>query len=91
MPTYRVFLETAQVKIHQLIPFSFFRKQLRLFNFVLSHKNNLIVCDIKYTYLSLSVRLSEWTFQDSIRALLNGREWKFVERLICFTDFCLTR
>ena len=29
--------------------------------------------------------------KDSVRALLNGREWKFVERAIGFTDFCVTR
>ena len=32
MPTNRIFLETARIKIHQLILFSFFLKQIQLFS-----------------------------------------------------------
>ena len=47
-----MFLETAQIKIHQLIPFSFFFKANTAFSVVRSCKDNLIVYNnIKYTYL----------------------------------------
>ena len=81
-----MFLDTAQIQIHQLNTAIFV---------VLSCKNNLIVYNIKYTYLSAFRSLvgSEWTFQGlrSVRALLNGKEWKFVGRAIGLSDFCVTR
>ena len=52
MPTHRMFLETAQIKIHQLISFCFFFKANTAIFVVLSCKNYLIVYNIKYTYLS---------------------------------------
>ena len=50
-------------KIHQLISFSLFFKANTDIFVILSCKNNLIVYNIKYTYLSAFFRLSEWTFQ----------------------------
>ena len=47
-----MFLETAQIKIHQLISFCFFFKANTAIFVVLSCKNYLIVYNIKYTYLS---------------------------------------
>ena len=75
MPTHRLFLETAQIKIHLLISFCFvlfcfvsFSKANTAIFVVLSCKNNLIVYNIlifKNTLICRrpSARLSEWSFQ----------------------------
>ena len=63
MLTCRIFLEIAQIQIHQLIIFSFFPKQIRLFPFPVVKQRTSLVYNIKCTYLSASVCLSERIFQ----------------------------
>ena len=61
MLTCRIFLEIAQIQIHQLIIFIvFFPKQIRRFSFPVVKQLNSLVYNIKYTYL-LAFCLPVWT------------------------------
>ena len=51
MPTCRIFLEIAQIKIHQLVKLSFFPTHIRLSSSPVVKQINSLVYNIKYTYL----------------------------------------
>ena len=60
MLTCRIFLEIAQIQIHQLIIFSFFPQANTAFLFPVVKQLNSLVYNIKYTYLS-AFCLPVWT------------------------------
>ena len=81
MPTCRIFLEIAQIKIHQLIKLSFFPTHIRLFSSPVVKQINSLVYNIKYTYLLAfcSPVGKDFPRTRAERAVLNGSEWEFVE------------